>query len=539
MSEIPQFNHGNNTEIADFKSLTRHDRDILPSIKKKGPKILELNATARALIESDDISDERVRPFHVDQNLHITPFDNTEGMRIDIVPDHIIETWRNLHEYNLGLTNHPARIMAMKAVEERGFQPPQPLDENNIVEKTFREGSILQLSDLGHNVDMRYLDEDSLASWNTMSPAEKQQRIDELEQDSQVHRSEQFALGLPVMLGKQARSFFGGAAMPDINGSVMSLATQAMMHMRVDIPEVGYFSDPYRGATLAKAVFEYMDNHPILENYSPEDQEWLKNHWRKNVFGALEVGTDKALRRAEILAKAGVKSFRIYGHTQGGDVIRTTRAMRQQYHHADLAASQITDLQIAFAVWNEGADSIITGVGSGGRCTTADQAQSIPANALFPILARKHGFGIPIIAEGGAIDEPVIAALIGLSGVNGSGSIGGGTLESPGGAIYLQKDGKYYKPYGGEASPRTKWLSERTFPTGLPYFPEGDQTFKELDPQNSSIAEKVMRHQQRFILGPVMLRQDATPYIIEAVQNMSPSPLYRKSPTTFELQRTH
>lgn len=539
MNELPTFNHGEHAEIANFKSLTRHGGDILLSIKQKEAKVLELNATARALRESDDIIDERVRPFQADQQLRLTPFDNIEGMRVDIVPDYIVETWGKLHEYNLELANHPARIMAMKAVEERGFQPPQPLDEDNIVERAYNEGTILQPSDMGHNVDMKYLDEERLAKWNTMSPEERQQIIEELEQDSQVHRSEQFALGLPVMLGKQARSFFGGAAMPDINGSVMSLATQAMMHMRVDIPEVGYFSDPTRGAALARTVFDYMDNHPILDNYSPEDQEWLKQHWRRNIFGALEVGTDKALRRAEILAKAGVESFRIYGHTQGGDVIKTTRAMRQHFPQADLAASQITDLQIAFAVWNEGADSIITGVGSGGRCTTADQAQSIPANALFPVLARKHGFGIPIIAEGGAIDEPVIAALIGLSGVNGSGSIGGGALESPGGAIYLHKDGRYYKPYGGEASPRTKWLSGRTFPTGLPYFPEGEQTFKELDPETCSIAEKVMRHQQRFILGPVMLRRDATPYIIEAVQNMSPSPLYRKSPTTFELQRTH
>jgi len=163
----------------------------------------------------------------------------------------------------------------------------------------------------------------------------------------------------------------------------------------------------------------------------------------------------------------------------------------------------------------------------------------IPANAELAWKLRGR-LGIPIIGEGGAVDDIVISILVGMSGVNGSGSIGGGVFEAPGGMFFFTRDGeKFLKPYGGEASPRTKFISKRLYLTGLPYFSEGEQTFKELLTYEESMTQKTLNHWERIALGATMLGVDEGPYTISAMQNLDPSPLLEKSPTTEFIQGTH
>jgi hypothetical protein len=51
----------------------------------------------------------------------------------------------------------------------------------------------------------------------------------------------------------------------------------------------------------------------------------------------------------------------------------------------------------------------------------------------------------------------------------------GGTIESPGGALFcVDEDGKLFKPYGGEASARTKYLDGKLLPFNVPAFVEGE-----------------------------------------------------------------
>ena len=150
-----------------------------------------------------------------------------------------------------------------------------------------------------------------------------------------------------------------------------------------------------------------------MEGLSYEEQEYLKDIWQTNIVGVLEVNPNKALKRAYgLAATAGVKTFRPYGHTQGNDIITTVRMLRKEFPNAEIIASQITNVEIAKACEAEGADGIIIGVGSGGRCTTADMAQLVPSNAVLAWKLRGE-IGIPVIGEGGAVDEPIIAMLVG------------------------------------------------------------------------------------------------------------------------------
>ena len=59
--------------------------------------------------------------------------------------------------------------------------------------------------------------------------------------------------------------------------------------------------------------------------------------------------------------------------------------------------------------------------------------------------------------------------------------MGGGTIESPGGALYFaDSEGKLFKPYGGEASARTKFLDGKLLPFGIASFVEGETTKAEM-----------------------------------------------------------
>jgi len=82
-----------------------------------------------------------------------------------------------------------------------------------------------------------------------------------------------------------------------------------------------------------------------------------------------------------------------------------------------------------------------------------------------------------VIVEGGASDHVGVTLLLGASGIGVSRIAGGGTIESPGGLLYLvDKEGAWFKPYGGEASARTKYLDKIMLPLGIPAFVEGETT---------------------------------------------------------------
>lgn len=559
--EIEQqpYDYSQNQHILEFKGSIDGGKE-----NTRHPLILQRQREAKNIIqqipETNGLMEEypELIPHPADQGLILTSYDNFDGMRVEIPPQEYLEGWRRSWTFNLQLANHPSRVAAMRELEKKGFKPPEKL--YGILDEAALRGVVLQLSDLGQNNDLKH-HYDNYVKFNVATQIRllKNKSRDEITQSpqlqeaqeavtaftdnqiarAQTHRTELLATGPLSYVGRKVRSYIGLGAMPDVNGSVLMLETAAKMHMLAQVPEVGVFADPTCQARLAQAVLERLNaKDPLLTGRPQEEVDFILNSWRSCIVGVLEVNEIKALQRAEQLAKVGVKSFRVYGHTQGGDVIKTTRSLRREYPNAEIFASQITNVGAAMACEDVGANAIIIGVGSGGRCTTADLSQLIPSNALLSWYLRGN-LGIPVIGEGGSVDEPVISALVGMSGVNGSGSIGGGTFEAPGRMYYLTQDeNTFVKPYGGEASPRTKEISQRTYGTGYSYFAEGDQSFKALIPLHESMTQNMIYHWQRVILGGVVLGADAGPFLIQRMQQSGDS-LWEKSPTTQYLQRAH
>lgn len=132
-----------------------------------------------------------------------------------------------------------------------------------------------------------------------------------------------------------------------------------------------------------------------------------------------------------------------------------------------------------------------------------------------------------------------VTLLLGATGIGVSRIAGGGTIESPGGLMYLvDKEGRWFKPYGGEASARTKYLDNIMLPLGIPAFVEGETT----KAVKSFIAhvKPTLAASIYFLLEDVVLSMvfRGVPNI-QALQAINPSPLRRISLEGAERQRTH
>lgn len=178
----------------------------------------------------------------------------------------------------------------------------------------------------------------------------------------------------------------------------------------------------------------------------------------KDTLGRLCVGAaigtgDDAVRRAEILVKAGVDVIVIdtaHGHTNA--VIETLKALKRKCG-IDVIAGNIATPEAAQDLIKAGADGIKVGIGPGSICTTrivagAGVPQITAIKKCYEVARR---FSIPVIADGGIKYSGDItkALAVGAHSVM-IGSLFAGTDESPGEIVLLQ--GRSYKVYRGMGS---------------------------------------------------------------------------------------
>jgi len=185
-----------------------------------------------------------------------------------------------------------------------------------------------------------------------------------------------------------------------------------------------------------------------------------------------------------------------------------------------------------------GADGLYIGIGGGGRCTTSVRSGSVVG---WPELLwqLRGAVNIPVIVEGGASTQIGVTLALGASGIGISRIVGGGTIESPGGLLYLvNKEGEWFKPYGGEASARTKYQDKKMLACNLPAFVEGETTkaIKSYIPHiHPTMAQNTLFLLEDLILSLVF--RGVTK--IEDLQALNPSPLRRITLYGFEQQNTH
>lgn len=382
------------------------------------------------------------------QGLLETPYDYLESHSTQMLPqDTIIETLR-LRHYFLELFNHPFRIHYLNQTDKEDFHAP-PRVSCRVLESAINSGLTLSINDLGASV--------------TGS------------EHRRISRTERYGQGPFIKLGRQARTIIAGSASPDVWNSAAAVATMAAAHTLAIIPRNGLLSSVIRQADFAEEVFSWLE---VMEKdilAGREDRDQVASYWKRNVCAAIESNPQKVMQRVKALYEKGVKSFRIYSPEPGTGPVDTLKLLRDEYgDKIEIFVGQVVDNRQAMELEREGADGLYVGIGGGGRCITGVRSGSV---VDWPELVweMRGNVKIPIIAEGGASDHIAVSLLLGASAIATSRIVSGGTIESPGGLLYYaDKQGRLFKPYGGEASARTKFLDGKLLPFNVPSFVEGE-----------------------------------------------------------------
>lgn len=444
------------------------------------------------------------------QGLLNTPFDNLEYLGKTLMGED--ELWQvlKLRHYLLSVLNHPVRLANLKLKERQAFVPP-PKVESHVMDNAQGIDLALSVGDLGAII--------------TGTDGDR------------IGRRDLLSKGPYVKLGKHARVPFVGGAMPDIFGAPAALATAAACQALVCVPRNGIFSDSNRQVELVKATYEWMELEPILNDR--KDRRELLEIWRRQLMGVVEPEFELGLKRAEALHNAGIRAFRVYSPEPGKDAEKLIKKLVSLYgNEVEVFAGQVASLQQGLRFEAAGASGLYIGIGGGGRCITALRSGSV---IDWPrLLWQMRGtVKIPVIVEGGGSDHVGVSLLLGASGIGVSRIAGGGTIESPGGLMYLvDRNGIWFKPYGGEASARTKFVDKIMLPLGIPAFVEGETTkaVKSYIPY----VKPTLAASLYFLLEDVILSMVFRGVTsITDLQAINPSPLRQISLDGMERQRAH
>lgn len=384
------------------------------------------------------------------QGLITTPYDYLSYSSLHMLPQETMIEALRVRFFFLELFNHPIRIKALEEVENIKFSPP-PKVSIPPLENAIKQGLSLSIGDLGASV----------------VGSEK----------NRISRRRMLSDGPFIKLGKHARSLFVGSSSPDVWNSAASIATLAASHSLAVIPRNGITNEVKRQSDLAKEVFLWIDKISDQILVGRPDKKKVTSYWKRNVVGTLEASKNKALIRADALFKSGVRAFRIYSPEPGKEANETTAILRNKYgNDIEIFTSFVINVKQASDAQKEGADGVYIGIGGGGRCITGVRG-GLAIDWPTLLYQLRGEIDIPVIVDGGASDHIALTLLLGASGISVSRSVSGGTIESPGGVLFFtDSEGNLYKPYGGEASPRTKYLDGKLLPFDIASFVEGGTT---------------------------------------------------------------
>ncbi len=426
---------------------------------------------------------ESMEHAYPSQGLIRTLYDGLDYSGQALFPDEQMIEILRVRTYLLEIFNHPDRVQALIR-ETETQRPPLPAVRSDAIEHMQREGVSISIGDLGAVV---------------LYPQGGQDRIS---------RKKRLQEGPFVKIGRTAHSPFVGSAMPDVFGSVPAIATMAASHSLVCIPRNAGFVDIKRQADLATEVLNWLRSEPMLEGRP--DRHVLLDLWTSNIIGTVEASPEKALRRAEALYERGIRKFRPYSPEPGPGPEQTTRALRKTFGpEVELFVGQIVDVAQARRVEEVGADALYVGIGGGGRCKTGPRSGTV---IDWPELvwALRGQTTLPVIVEGGASEHVAETLLAGASG-------------------------KLFKPYGGEASSRTKVLEGKMLAFGIPMFPEGETSPAFVMQQHPTITLNLYHLCEVAVLALVFRGISD----IHTLQCLDPSPLRVKTIAGAQIQKPH
>ena len=179
----------------------------------------------------------------------------------------------------------------------------------------------------------------------------------------------------------------------------------------------------------------------------------------KDAKGRLRVAagvgvTSDTLDRVKALAEADVDAVVIdTAHGHSANVANTLKKVKAAYPQLDVVVGNIATGEAAKHLIEAGADGVKVGIGPGSICTTRIVAGvGVPQlSAIFEVAKVAHGYGVPVIADGGLrYSGDVVKALAAGGDCVMMGSMFAGVEESPGETIIY--NGRKFKAYRGMGS---------------------------------------------------------------------------------------
>lgn len=447
---------------------------------------------------------KKAEDVYPSQGFLFTPYDEfNQSYPLRMLSEDILIDTLRTRRYFLEIANHPYRIKRIKEITKNPYVAPSKND-SIMFENAFVQGHSLAIGDISAS----------------MTGSER----------VRLSRKSLYTDSTIVKLGKQARQVFVGSASPDIWNSAAAISTMAASHCISIIPRNGMTWSLQRQIDLAKESLEWLKrmSNEILSGRT--DKNYVYNLWKNNVGIALKTNPDEIVETAKEFYKLGIRLFRPYSPEPSKSLVQSVQALRKEFGNSiEILASFGTSMDQIRELEQEGSDMIIIGTGGGGRCITAVRSGT---TIDWPELAyRIRGLvNIPLIAEGGASDNITAALLTGITGISVSRVGGGGSIESPGGALYaVDNNGLLFKPYGGEASARSKMLDGKLRPFKIISFVEG-KTSKAYISNGQEGALPTLTYNLNLLTEDVVLSlvyRGAESIL--ALQNINPSPLKRIS----------
>ncbi len=164
--------------------------------------------------------------------------------------------------------------------------------------------------------------------------------------------------------------------------------------------------------------------------------------------------TSDTLDRVKALVEADVDAVVIdTAHGHSANVANTLKKVKAAYPDLDVVVGNIATGEAAKHLIEAGADGVKVGIGPGSICTTRIVAGvGVPQlSAIFEVAKVAHGYGVPVIADGGLrYSGDVVKALAAGGDCVMMGSMFAGVEESPGETIIY--NGRKFKAYRGMGS---------------------------------------------------------------------------------------
>ncbi len=384
-----------------------------------------------------------------------TPYDAIQGFPGFLPPEVVGRALATRH-CDIEVLVHPARMRSLQEEEGQGYDP---IREKHIpvLDAAIEKGETVSFGDFGFGIRTA----EEIANERGINPKDVEDSANELLATGTHSWTTDRRPTIPYML----------SSTPDVVGA-HTLATIGTIQGMGFVPVDSIWNDSDNQVRMWVRAMELLHDDLALQG-NPE-RDYILSRAQYLIGATLKANPQDVRKRAPILFKQGVRTFRIYDPRSFPRMIEATNELRQLFgDETTIITGQTIGVDQAHEAVDAGANAVIVGVGEGGICKTPAEASLAVDNLLTGYQVVRSGLLVPVIYDAGVGPKTAIALGIGAGGVMKSQAIGKGIEKPPYMYWWDQPDGSYVSLYSGEAAARTKHLGGKFDRLGRPIFVEG------------------------------------------------------------------